>query len=351
MYKQSNRRIKFVNGKRGAELSIDPVKIIKLTAGAVMTAAAAYALELDYAVSAGVICLLTIQDTRKETLRIALKRLIAFCGVTVLCKVGFGIFGFGFVQFGIVLGLFLILCGVLNMNEAVAMNCVIATHYFASGNISVDMIMNEAALFSLGAGTGVILNIFMPSRIGKIRRMQAETDEYIRTIIKRMSVYILRDDREDYTGSCFDDTDRLLEALRKEAVRYIGNSYVSEKDYFYKYVNMRIEQCIVLKRIFTDIKRLGSITVYAKPISEFLLKMSEEFSEINDSVELLEALDKLFLHYSSEKLPQNREEFENRALLYHILCDLKLFVSIKAKFAEALDEKEKERFWKKKIIV
>lgn len=328
-------------------MNIDLVKIIKLTAGAVIAAAIAYALELDYAVSAGVICLLTIQDTRKETLRITLKRLIAFCGVTVLCKAVFGILGFGLVQFGAVLGLFLILCGLLDMNEAVAMNCVIATHYFASGDISVDMIINECTLFAVGAGIGVILNVFMPSRIRKIRRIQNETDERIRTIIKRMSVYILRDDRNDYTGSCFDDTDRLLEALRREAVNYIGNSYVSEKDYFYKYVNMRIEQCMVLKRIFTDIKRLGSITVYAEPISKFLLKMSEEFSEINDSVSLLKDLDELFLHYSEEELPKSREEFENRALLYHILCDLKLFITLKAVFAENLDGKEKDRFWEK----
>ncbi|MGN1100598.1 MAG: aromatic acid exporter family protein, partial [Huintestinicola sp.] len=75
-------------------MNIDPVKILKISAGAVAAAAMAYALGLEYAISAGIICLLTIQDTRKETLKITLKRLAAFCGVTALCALIFGLFGF-----------------------------------------------------------------------------------------------------------------------------------------------------------------------------------------------------------------------------------------------------------------
>lgn len=321
------------------------MKIIKISAGAVAAAAVGYALGLEYAVSAGIICLLTIQDTRKETLAITLKRLIAFCGVTALCAVIFGLFGFGLLPLGVVLLLFLIICGALDMNEAVAMNSVIATHYFASADISLTMMRNELLLLVTGAGIGVLLNIFMPSNTRKIRRIQTETDERIRRIIGRMAVYITAEDKSDYTGSCFEETDRLLEVLRRESVKYIGNSFVSEKDYFYKYVGMRMEQCVILMRIFTDIKRLSIVTSYAEPIAGFLEKMSGEFSEINDAAGLLEDIDGLFLYYSEEVLPQSRREFENRALLYHILCDLKSFVLLKADFANALEENEKKRYW------
>lgn len=308
-------------------------------------AAAGYALGLQYAVSAGIICLLTIQDTRKETLKITLKRLGAFCGGAVLSFAVFGIFGFGFLQLGAVLALFLTFCGMFDMGEAVAMNSVIITHYFASQDISLPMLGNEILLLVIGAGTGVALNIFMPSNKGKIRQIQRKTDDRIRRIIGRMAVYILAEDKSDYTGSCFEETDRLLDELRREAVKYIGNSFVSEKDYFYKYVVMRMEQCVILMRIFTDIKRLDSVTKQAEPISLFLEKMSGEFSEINDAVTLLADIDGLFEHYSEEALPQSRNEFESRALLYHILCDLKSFVKLKADFTAALDKCEKKRYW------
>ena len=106
-----------------------------------------------------------------------------------------------------------------------------------------------------------------------------------------------------------------------------------------------MEQCVILMRIFTDIKRLDSVTEQAEPISKFLEKMSAEFSEINDAVTLLADLDGLFEHYSEETLPKSRDEFENRALLYHILCDLKSFVTLKADFAAKLEDNEKNRYW------
>lgn len=326
-------------------MNIDPVKILKISAGAALSAALCYGLDLQYAVSGGIICLLTIQDTRKETLSITLKRLVTFCVTALLCLCIFGITGYGLIQLGLVLALLLIFCGLVGMNEAIAMNSVIATHFFASQSVSPDMILNELALFSAGAGMGILLNIFVPSNEAKIRRIQRETDERIRRIIGRMSVYITAEDKSDYTGSCFEETNRLLDELKREAVKYIGNAFVSEKDYFYKYVGMRMEQCIILIRIYTDIKRLSIVTSHAKPIADFLEKTSAEFSEINDAESLLAELGRLFAYYSEEELPKSRTEFENRALLYHILCDLKSLVSLKADFAARLTDSEKKRYW------
>lgn len=225
------------------------------------------------------------------------------------------------------------------------MNSVIATHYFASADCSPQIMQNELTLFVIGAGIGVLMNIFVPTGIGRIRSIQKETDEKIRQIISRMSVYILAEDKSGYTGSCFDETSRLLADLKNCSLRYIGNSLAEEKDYFLKYVEMRISQCCVLMGIYKDIMALNPIHEYGKPISDFLAKMSGEFHEINDAAGLLEDIDGLFAHYSAEKLPADRSEFESRALMYHIIWDLKRFVTLKADFAAELSENEKKRYW------
>ena len=323
----------------------DFLKIAKITLGTAAAAAIAAALKLDYAVSAGIICLLTIQDTRKETLSVTAKRMIAFAVVTVLCAAVFTHFGYSLVSLAAVIALFLFVCMTFGMNEAIAMNSVIATHYFSSADCSLEMIMNEMMLLAAGAGTGILLNIFVPVNIRKIRCIQGQTDERIRQILSRMSVYILNEDRSDYTGSCFEESSKLLECLRTEAVRYIGNSFSSEKDYFYKYMLMRMEQCGILSRIYTDIIRLAPIEEYGRPISDFLIKMSVEFHEINDANSLLAEIDRLFRHYSTSPLPETRSEFESRALMYHILCDLKRFVQLKYDFAAGLSDKEKSIYW------
>lgn len=44
-------------------------------------------------------------------------------------------------------------------------------------------------------------------------------------------------------------------------------------------------------------------------------------------------------------LPASREEFENRAILYHILMDLEEFLKMKKKFVDSLTEDQMERYW------
>lgn len=51
---------------------------VKITVTAVLAILCAKALKLDFAVSAGIVAILSVQSTKKETLRTALARLLAF---------------------------------------------------------------------------------------------------------------------------------------------------------------------------------------------------------------------------------------------------------------------------------
>ena len=54
------------------------IKLIKYVTGSVAAVLLAAALQLQFAYAAGIITLLTIQDTKKETVRITVKRMIIF---------------------------------------------------------------------------------------------------------------------------------------------------------------------------------------------------------------------------------------------------------------------------------
>lgn len=315
------------------------LKLIKIAAGAVIAMGIALLPGLKYFASAGIILILTIQDTKRETVKIALKRIAAFCAVTVLSAIVFGALGYGLGSFGIVLALFVFVCFFFDMNEAIAMNSVLATHYLAEQSCGADMIANEFLLLFIGAGTGILLNLFIPKNIADIKRVQQETDERFRRIIKRMSVYILADDKSEYTGSCFEEIEEMLGELKREAIRYIGNSFSGDNDYFLRYVNMRREQCKILKRIYSDIVRINFVPEQARPISDFFDKMSDEFHERNDAADLLSETDRLFEMYSRDELPSSRAEFENRALLFHILTDIREFLMLKSDFSCTLSSR------------
>lgn len=326
-------------------LSINYLKFFKLTIGAIAAFAIAQLIGLSYAPAAGIITLLTITDTRRETLRITLKRLIIFALMTMLSVLTFPITGYNILGFSLIIIPYLLVCLLLNMNEAIAMIAVLCTHFISSGSCSPSMIINEFLLLLIGAGIGIVLNWFMPSNINKIRARQKEIDKRMLHILHRMSIYLLREDKSDYTGSCFQETEALLKDLQWEAMQYIGNHFHTSHDYFLRYMKMRTMQCEILKRIYHDIMRIHWIPQQAAPLSHYFEDISREFSEVNDVVQLLEKSEQLFEHYRQESLPQTRTEFENRALLYHMLFDVQMMIQLKYDFASGLSDLEKQRYW------
>ena len=67
---------------------------VKIIAAAVLAILVAQALGLDFAVSAGIVAILSVQPTKKETLRTALARFLAFAVALVISLALFNLLGF-----------------------------------------------------------------------------------------------------------------------------------------------------------------------------------------------------------------------------------------------------------------
>lgn len=309
------------------------LKLIKYVTGSVTSVLVATALGLNYAYSAGIITLLTIQDTRKKTLHIALKRIAVFFVMTLLSVVIFPVSGYHVWAFGILLIPYLICCMTFDLTEAITPIAVLCTHYIAAGDINVSIILNEFLILTIGTGIGIFVNLFMPDGLKPLVEYQRMVDDKIVNILNRMAIYIKRECRDEYTGDCFDELDELLLNLKKEAMIYMNNHFIWENDYYYEYMQMRARQCNILKRIYSDIIRLTKLPKQVKPLAEYICRVADEFEEKNDACNLLNELEELRKKYSIQELPKTREEFENRAMLYHILEDFRTFLEIKSVFA------------------
>ena len=300
----------------------ETIKLIKYVTGSVAAVLLAAALQLQFAYAAGIITLLTIQDTKKETVRITAKRMIIFVIMTILSAVIFPLAGYHVWAFGIVLIPYLFSCMALDMKEAIAPIAVLCTHYVSAKSCSPSMILNEFLILMIGAGIGTLWNLYMP-------------DGRIVYILHRMAIYIELEDKTDYTGSCFDELDAMLVNLKKEALRYMNNHLITEDDYYYEYMQMRARQCVILKRIYADIIRLTTTPEQGKALADFIRQTADEFAEQNNVETLLSELERLHHHYEQQQLPVTRQEFENRSMLYHILEDMKAFLDIKKDFITA----------------
>lgn len=310
----------------------DIIKLIKYVVGSVVAVLLAAALRIEFAYAAGIITLLTIQDTKKETVKIAAKRIVIFIIMTILSAAVFPLAGYHVWAFGVVLIPYLICCIALDMKEAIAPIAVLCTHYISAGSCNAGMILNEFLILVIGAGVGILLNMFMPDSRAKLVEYQRTVDDKMIHILKRMALYMERDNKSDYTGECFDELDKMLINLKKEALYYMNNHFLGENDYYYEYMQMRARQCGILKRVYSDIVRLTTTPQQVRALADFVEKIANEFGEENDVQGLLEELEALKESYTISELPKSREEFENRAMLYHIMEDLKVFLQIKREF-------------------
>ncbi len=310
----------------------DIIKLIKYVVGSVVAVLLAAALRIEFAYAAGIITLLTIQDTKKETVKIAAKRIVIFIIMTILSAAVFPLAGYHVWAFGVVLIPYLICCIALDMKEAIAPIAVLCTHYISAGSCNAGMILNEFLILVIGAGVGILLNMFMPGSRAKLVEYQRTVDDKMIHILKRMALYMERDNKSDYTGECFDELDKMLINLKKEALYYMNNHFLGENDYYYEYMQMRARQCGILKRVYSDIVRLTTTPQQVRALADFVEKIANEFAEENDVQGLLEELEALKESYTVSELPKSREEFENRAMLYHIMEDLKVFLQIKREF-------------------
>ncbi len=146
------------------------MKALKIAGGGVAAILLAEALGLQNAASAGIITLLTVQNTRRETVMSSVRRFAGFGIMTLLSLPIYHFCGTAPWSFGIVLLLLLLLCYAFRMDDATPINAVMATHYMFAGGVSIGMVGNEILLLVIGSGIGVCLNWFMPRNLKKDSR-------------------------------------------------------------------------------------------------------------------------------------------------------------------------------------
>ena len=331
-----------VHGEKEAHSMLKMVKIAVGSAAAILLADL---LGLNYSTSAGIITLLTIQDTSRETIAISAKRIGAFLVAAVLSYVVFQFFGYHVFSYGVFLFLFIACCDPLRLGSAVSTNAVLATHYMLEQNMTTAQVGNEALLLLIGAGIGTLLNLYMPGKGREIRAMQHTLEEDLRKVLMRMAEYIAKEDRSDYTGACFDKLQEDIAAGTKQAYAYMNNTFFQESKYFISYMNMREQQTVVLRDIYKKIIHIRFLLPQTERVSGLLYETAVSFGESNNARELLIRLSEVLRQMKDSPLPATREEFEDRAVLYGILMDLEYFLQLKKEFADSLTKEQVLKYW------
>ncbi|VDN48173.1 conserved membrane protein of unknown function [Petrocella atlantisensis] len=304
---------------------------VKIALGVIGAIFLAEGIGLMYSTTAGVIAMLSILDTRKQTLYVGFKRIWTSLMAILIVTILFALLGHNLLVFGLFLLLYVPLMTWLKASEALTVNTVLVTHIYTLQSLGVGILMNEMALTIIGVLVAWVLNLHMPNLENEIRMLQMEVEDRIKGVLEQIEAKLMGQDKSASTDR-LDDLKIQLDEGTKKAYIYHNNYILKDHRYFIKYFQMRKEQYRVLKHM-NQLFHESFITVKeALPIGAFTHRLVIELNECNDGEDLLRALKDLKNHYKASDLPVTREEFEHRAVLFQYLNDLEHFIEIKSRF-------------------
>ncbi len=306
---------------------------IKISLAAILAIILANAIRLDFSVSAGIVAILSVQPTKKETVKTATVRFLAFISAMIISFLCYRFLGFTYTAFFVYLVAFIILCQVFGWYSAMAPDSVLISHFLTLQAFGLGEIRNECLLFIIGVGFGGFSNIFLHKEVDVIERLKTESDNLIKQVLFRMSERILNVQLADYDGSCFTTLEKSLYTAKKQAERNFNNQFGKKDTYDTEYIQMREQQTRILRQMFGTLKNITTVPFTAEIIAEFFAKVSVQYHRDNDVQDLLRELDDIRTEMKKQQLPVERGEFEDRAYLFMLLNQLHDFLAIKNTFA------------------
>lgn len=305
------------------------INSIKMILAAVIAIWVASALRLDFAISAGVVAILTIQPTKKETIKLAAGRLCAFAVALMLAYVCFKLLGYTINAFILYLMIYIIICQMLSWNSALTMNAVLISHFVTHGVMDRYTVGNEASIFIIGVSLGIIANLHLRKKVDYIESLKKVTDEQMIKILSRMSDRILNKDISDYNGECFELLRKHIRKAKNVAEENFNNQFGSGDTSDMEYIAMRDKQCQILYEMYKSIRKMDTSPHTAGAISEFLRNMAGTLKLENNRDQLMEQFREMDVYMKSQPLPVERKEFEDRARLFGLMRSIEEFIMLK----------------------
>ena len=240
--------------------------------------------------------------------------------------------------FGLFLVIFIPITKMLKMQESMVVGAVLSTHLLTSSNIDFSWILNEFLLTIVGITVGVVFNLYSESLEETFEYNRDKIEENYRTMLSDMSLSLVTSAAPIYEYEILKSTENLIRDTYIIAHRIKDNSLFKNNYYNVAYVDMRVMQLECIKRMRKHFSRFYMTYDQTKLLSQFTYEVAINIHVDNDCVELIHKINELKKDYKNMNLPKNRDEFENRALLFQFLNDLEDFLIIKKEFKEGFEK-------------
>ena len=323
----------------------------KIAIGCGIAIYAAEAMHLQYAVSAGTVTLLSLLGTKWETVKFSVVRVGTFFFTVMLIFLLMPWMHSEWIAYGVIIFLLVFLTNIMEWRATLSINAVITAHYLTEQDFTAEFLHNEFMLVFIGVVIALLLNLFHLNKSQKKDLMEGicYVEERMQSNLREVARYLTGDEKKGQMGrSVWEDITLLKEKLRElmeEGREYQDNTFEFHHDYYLDYFEMRYDQCQMLDSLHYKMRQMRSMPKQAKVIADYICYLADYVVEKNIPEKQLEKLNEIFEEMKKEELPVSREEFESRALLYHILMDLEEFLKYKQAFINGLSERQRKEYW------
>ncbi|MBC2177523.1 aromatic acid exporter family protein [Listeria booriae] len=314
------------------------LRTVKTAVGATLAILIAEWLGLEYAVSAGLITVLSIQNTKKGSIQLAVQRVYSTVIALTISAIFFLLLGFNAIAFGLYLLVFIPIAVRLKVTDGIVVSSVLVTHILVEQSLSLFWFTNEMLLMAVGAGIGILLNLYMPKMDIEMKQQRQKIESIMRQIffcfaqdLKREPVYL--DEKK-----LIKQLSAYLKEANEQSRRHFDNQLFADSRYYIKYIDMRTVQLRVIKQMSLSIQSVSILTNHATKMAELVEKTALSLSEQNPAEDLIEDVNQILTDFRQSDLPKTREEFEGRALLFQFLNDLRYLLELKRDFTQQFKE-------------
>ncbi|MDQ0213799.1 uncharacterized membrane protein YgaE (UPF0421/DUF939 family) [Oikeobacillus pervagus] len=282
-------------------------------------------------VSAGIITILCIQNTKKKSLHAAWTRFLACMIAMVGSSIIFQLFHHP-AMIGVLLLFFIPITVYAKISEGIVTSSVIILHVYSANEINLELLMNEFGIIVVGIGIALIMNLYMPSVEGKLYSYQQQLEKNFEKIFEEIIYYLRTNKDRNWDGKELVETANLLEKAISLSSRHTENYLLKEENTFYYYFKMREKQLDILERVLPIVTSISHQVDQAKMIADFMEDLSHHIHPGNTAALYIKKLYNMKKSFEQADLPQTREEFEARAALFHFLWEMKQYLRIKSSF-------------------
>lgn len=306
-------------------------RTLKSAIGAAVSIAIAQFFGLQFYASAGMLTILSVQTTKRKSLKAVYTRVVASLIGLLLAFLFFEIFGYNPVALAAMLTVFIPITVSLKVSEGVISSIVLILHVYTSSNFTLELLKNELALMTIGYSIGLLVNVYMPDITKKLVSYRKQVEQLYAEIFEEIAKY-LRNGDTLWDGHQLIEAEKLINKAKALAFQDVENHLTRKNNLHYVYFDMRERQLEIIERVLPKITTLPVIVQQAEIVAVFMEELSSHVHSGNTASVYRDKLQLVKEQFADMPLPTDYTTFTAMASLYQFIEEMDAYLAIKQSF-------------------